>query len=61
MKGHQGLMRFEKRSQQEDYTIEKFVDDSEMLRRRSHLDESNRRMKLAAASKFFDDVNFEHC
>ena len=34
----------------------KFPDDLEMLRRRSQPDESNRRMKLAVASKFIDGV-----
>ena len=41
------MMRFEKRRQQEDETIYKFPDSSEMLRRRSQPDESNRRMNLA--------------
>ena len=50
------MMRFEKRRQREDETIDKFLDDLEMLRRRSQLDESNRRMNLAVASKFIDGV-----
>ena len=37
-------MRFEKWKQREDETIDKFLDDLEMLRRRSQPDESNRRM-----------------
>ena len=45
-------MRFAKRRQRDDETI----DDLEMLRRRSQLDESNRRMKLAVASRFIDGV-----
>ena len=49
-------MRFEKRRQREDETIDKFLDDLEMLRRRSQPDESNRRMNLAVASKFIDGV-----
>ena len=40
----------------EDETIDKFLDDLEMLRRRSQPDESNRRMNLAVASKFIDGV-----
>ena len=44
-------MRFEKRRQREDETIDKFLDNLEMLRRRSQPDESNRRMNLAVASK----------
>ena len=56
VQGHQAMMRFEKRRQREDETIEKFLDDLEMLRRRSQPDESNRRMNLAVASKFIDGV-----
>ena len=56
VQGHQAMMRFEKRRQREDETIDKFLDDLEMLRRRSQLDESNRRMNLAVASKFIDGV-----
>ena len=51
---HQAMMRFEKRRQREDETIDKFLDDLEMLRRCSQPDESNRRMNLAVASKFID-------
>ena len=53
---HQAMLRFEKRRQREDETIDKFLDDLEMLRRRSQPDESNRRMNLAVASKFIDGV-----
>ena len=56
VQGHQAMMRFEKRTQREDETIDKFLDDLEMLRRRSQPDESNRRMNLAVASKFIDGV-----
>ena len=54
VQGHQAMMRFEKWRQREDETIEKFLDDLEMLRRRSQPDESNRRMNLAVATKFID-------
>ena len=50
------MMRFEKRRQREDETINKFLDDLEMLRRCRQPDESNRRMNLAVASKFIDGV-----
>ena len=50
------MMRFDKRRQQEDETIDKILDDLEMLRRRSQPDELNRRMILAVASKFIDDM-----
>ena len=56
VQGHQAMMRFEKWRQREDETIDKFLDDLEMLRRRSQPDESNRRMNLAVASKFIDGV-----
>ena len=56
VQGHQAMMRFEKRRQREDETIDKFLDDLEMLRRRSQPDKSNRRMNLAVASKFIDGV-----
>ena len=42
--------------QREDETIDYFLDDLEMLRRRSQTDESNSRMNLAVASKFIDGV-----
>ena len=48
------MMRFEKRRHREDETIDKFLDDSEMLRRRSQSDESNSKMNLAVASKLID-------
>ena len=53
---HQVMMRFEKWRQREKETIDKFLDNLEMLRRRSQPDESNRRMNLAVASKFIDGV-----
>ena len=49
-------MRFEKRRQCEDETIDKFLDDLEMLRRRSQPEKSNRMINLAVASKFIDGV-----
>ena len=56
VQGHQAMMRFEKRRQREDETIDKFLDDLEMLGRLSQPDESNRRMNLAVASNFIDGV-----
>ena len=43
-------MRFEQRMQRKDETVDKFLDNLEMLRRRSQPDESNRRMNLEVAS-----------
>ena len=59
VQGHQAMMRFEKRRQREDELIDKFLDDLEMMRRRSQPDEPNRRMNLAVASKFIDGVKNE--
>ena len=56
VQGRQAMMRFEKRRQREDETMDKFLDNLEMLRRRSQPDESYRRMNLAVASKFVDGV-----
>ena len=56
VQGHQAMMRFEKRRHREDETIDEFLDDLEMLRRRSQPDETNRRINLAVASKFIDGV-----
>ena len=56
IQGLQAMMRFEKWRQREDETIDKLLDDLEMLRRRSQPDESNRRMNHSVASKFIDDV-----
>ena len=53
---HQEMMRFEKRRQRQDETIDKFRDDLELPRRRSQPDESNRKMNLAVASKLIDGV-----
>ena len=53
------MMRFDKRKQREDETKDKFLDNREMLKRRSQPDESNRRMNLAVASKFIDGVKNE--
>ena len=64
VQGHQAMMRFEKQRQRKDEARDKFLDNLEMLRRRSQPDESNRRMNLAVASKFIDGVkmmNFEQC
>ena len=56
VQGHQAMMRFEKGRQREDETVDKFLDDLEMLRRRSQTNESNRKMNLAVASKFINCV-----
>ena len=50
------MMRFEVQRQRENVTKDKFLDELEMLRRRSQPDESNSRMILVVASKFIDGV-----
>ena len=56
VQSYQAMMRFEKQRQGEDETIDKFLDDLKMLRKRSQPDESNRRMNLAVSSQFIDGV-----
>ena len=56
MKGHQAMMRFEKRRQRDDESIDRFLDDIESLRRRSDPDESTNRRNFSIASKFIDGV-----
>ena len=56
MKGHQAMMRFEKRRQREDESIDRFLDDLESLRRRSDPEESTNRRNFSIASKFIDGV-----
>ena len=56
MKGHQAMMRFEKRRQRDDESIDRFPDDLESLRRRSDPEESFNRRNFSIASKFIDGV-----
>ena len=56
MKGHQAMMRFEKRNQRDDESIDRFLDDLESLRRRSNPEESTNRRNFSIASKFIDGV-----
>ena len=55
-KGHQAMMRIEKRRQREDDSIERFLDDLESLRRRSDPEEPTNRRYFSIASKFIDGV-----
>ena len=59
MKGHQAMMRFEKRRQRDDESIDRFLDDLESLRRRSDPEESTNRRNFSIASKFIDGVKTE--
>ena len=56
VQGHHAMIRFEKRRQREDETLDKFLEDLKMLRFRSQPNESKSRMNLAVASKFIDGV-----
>ena len=56
MKGHQAMVRFEKRKQKDDESIDRFLDDLESLRRRSEPDESMNRRNFSIASEFIDGV-----
>ena len=56
MKGHQAMMRFEKRRKRDDESIDRFLDDLENLRRRSDPEESTNRRNFSIASKFIDGV-----
>ena len=55
-KGHQAMMRFEKRRQRDEESTDRFLGDLESLRRRSDLEESTNRKNFSIASKFIDGV-----
>ena len=59
VQGHQAMVEFEKRRQRDDESIDKFLDDLELLRRRSNPDERISERNLAIASKFMDGVKSE--
>ena len=53
--GHQAMVKFEKRRQRDDDSIDKFLDDLELLRRRSNPNERRSERNLAIASKFMEE------
>ena len=53
---HQAMVKFEKMRQRDDESMNKFLDDLELLRRRSNPDEMISERNLAIASKFMDGV-----
>ena len=59
VQGHQAMVKFEKRRQRDDESIDKFLDDPELLRRRSNPDERFSERNIAIASKFMDGVKSE--
>ena len=56
IKSHQAMMRFEKRRQRGDESIDLFLDELESLRRRRDSEESINRRNFSIASKFIDGV-----
>ena len=56
MKGHQAMLRFEKRRQRDDESIHRFLDDLESLRRRSDPEESTNSRNFSITSQFIDGV-----
>ena len=50
------MMRFEKRKQRKNESIDRFLDDLESLRRRSDPEETTNRRNFSIASKFIDGV-----
>ena len=59
VQGHQAMVKFEKRRQRDDKSIDKFLDDLELLRRRSNPDERISERNLAIASKLMGGVKSE--
>ena len=59
VQGHQAMVKLEKRRQRDDESIDTFLDDRELLRRRSNPDERISERNLAIASKFMDGVKSE--
>ena len=59
VQGHQAMVKFQKRRQRDDESNYKFLDDLELLRRRSNPDERISERNLAIASKFMDGVKSE--
>ena len=53
------MVKFEKRRQRDEESIDKILDDLELLRRRSNPDERISERNLAIASKFMDGVKSE--
>ena len=53
---HQAMVKFEKRCHRDDESMDKFLDDLELLRRRRNPDERISERNLAIASKFMDGV-----
>ena len=59
VQGQQAMVKFKKKRQRDDESIDKFLDDLELLRRISNPDERISERNLAIASKFMDGVKSE--
>ena len=60
MKGHEAMMRIEKRRQRDDESTDRFLDNTESLRRKSDPEESTNRRNSSIASKLIDGVKCDH-
>ena len=54
VQGHQAMVKFEKGRKRDDKSIDKFLDDLELLRTRSNPGERTSERNLAIASKLID-------
>ena len=59
VQGHQAMVKFERKHQRDNESIDKFLDDLELLRRRGNPDERSSERKLAIASKFMHGVKID--
>ena len=55
IQGHKSMVKFEKRCQRDVESIDKFLDDIELLRRRSNPDNRISERNLSITSKFIDE------
>ena len=56
LQGHQAMVKFEKRRQKDDESIDKFLNDLELLRKRINPDERITERNLAITSKFMNGI-----
>ena len=60
MKGHQAMMRFEKRRLNDNESVDRFLDDLESLRKISDPEESTNRGNFSIASNFIEEVQIDY-
>ena len=56
LQGYQAMVKFEKRRQKDDESIDKFLNDLELLRKRINPDERITERNLAITSKFMNGI-----